>query len=58
VHDVQIGHVLLFAWHYGLLPLQSLWSGLRKSAYAGVTGAKNNERFARAGKATLMANGL
>jgi hypothetical protein len=44
-------------------PLQSLCprgrSGLWKSAHAGATGVKNNERFTRAGKANVwMENGL
>ena len=46
----------------GRFPLQSLCprgrSGLGKSALAGVTAVKNNERFARAGKANVNGNGL
>ena len=49
-------------WSKGQFPLQSLFprgrSGLWKSAHAGVTGVKNNERFARAGKVNINGNDL
>jgi hypothetical protein len=45
---------LIFHVIKGNFPLQSLCrSGLCKSAHAGVTVIKNNERFARAGKANV-----
>jgi hypothetical protein len=47
----------VFRLYKSRFPLQSLCprgrSGLWKSAHAGVTGVKNNDRFARAGKANV-----